>query len=268
MMKKIKIINIVIVVFFVCSILNVNAQNSMKATMLKYDSTYISLQSVVKNIYKKYGANDTNFEAVVPDSIDKLLEKTFLLLEKREKEIDRICQNQNEILAEEEANEWNLKTDSIIKLKHLAFNAHPKIGFSFSGNLYLFSAQYAFVLNQFRTFDFGIGSGIEYINKGGSNIEVVQMPVFLNNNFYLEEFIFLNFDYGFTIPISGSYKNNKNDKIDYDINNLKSNFYFELGLGVLTKSNFGIQLNIKNQALGVPETVSSRSQMFGIKLIF
>jgi hypothetical protein len=267
-MKKFKIINIVIVLFFVVGILNVNAQNSMKANMLKYDSTYIALQSVVKNIYKKYGANDSNFDAIVPDSIDKLLEKTFLLLEKRDKEIDKICQNQNDILAEEEANEWYIKTDSIIKLKQLAFNANPKIGFSFSGNLYLFSAQYAFVLNQYRKFDFGIGSGIEYINKGGSNIEVIQMPVFLNNNFYLEKFIFLNFDYGFTIPISGSYKNSKNDKIDYDIYNLKSNFYFELGLGVLTKSNFGIQLNIRNQALGVPETVNSRSQMFGIKFIF
>jgi hypothetical protein len=41
-----------------------------------------------------------------------------------------------------------------------------------------------------------------------------------------------------------------------------------LGLGVLTKSDFGIQLNIRNQALGVPETVNSRSQMFGIKFIF
>ena len=267
-MKKIKIINIVIALFFVGGILNVNAQNSMKANMFKYDSTYIALQNVIKDIYKKYGANDSSFGGIVPDSVEKLLEKTFLLLEKREKEIDKICQNQNDILAEEEANEWYIKTDSIIKLKQLAFNANPKIGFSFSGNLYLFSAQYAFVLNQYRKFDFGIGSGIEYINKGGSNIEVIQMPVFLNNNFYLEEFIFLNFDYGFTIPISGSYKNSKNDKIDYDIYNLKSNFYFELGLGVLTKSNFGIQLNIRNQALGIPETVNSRSQMFGIKLIF
>jgi hypothetical protein len=94
------------------------------------------------------------------------------------------------------------------------------------------------------------------------------MPVYITNNLFLGKFTFLNFDYGLTVPLSGNYKNAKDDMIDYKPNELNNNMYFDLGLGYLNTSDVGIQFNVRNQSLGVPEPLNQRVWMFGIKLSF
>lgn len=240
-----------------------------RAFLLRTDSTYQRLQNIVKTIYKEYHINDENAtRLVLPDSVNKVLEKTFLLIDKREKEIDKLAKPYAVDQERKDRDDWHLLTDSIIALKKLTWKAQQKIGFGIGHNQGYMSAQYAFILNQYRSFDFGIGSGIEYVNRGSGLVHILQMPVYVTNVFFLNKFVFLNFDYGISIPLSGSFKNNKNEETTYKEAELNNNFYFDIGLGVLDKSDVGIQFNVRNQSLGVPEPLNQRAWMFGFKLSF
>ncbi len=239
-----------------------------KAFLLRTDSTYQRLQNIVKTIYKEYRVNDDNASVVLTDSLNKVLEKTFLLIDKREKEIDKLAKPYAVDQERKDYDDWHLLTDSIIAQKKLTWKAQPKIGLGIGKNQGYMSAQYAFILKQYRSFDFGIGSGIEYVNKESGLVHILQMPVYVTNVLFFDKFIFLNFDYGFTIPLSGSFKNNKDEETAYKEAELNNNFYFDLGLGILNKSDVGIQFNVRNQSLGVPEPLNQRAWMFGLKLSF
>lgn len=267
-MKKIKVINIVIVLIFICNILNVKAQNNLKANMLKYDSAYVAMQNFVRETFKKYDADDTNYTQVFPDSIAKKIEETWRKMEKRELEIEKICQNQLEVQSMQDDEEWNRKADSLILLKNFEWKTTQKIGLGIASNQGFFTLQFAFMASWFRNFDIGIGSGLEYVNRGSRLVEIYQMPFYITNKVFFDKYFFLNFDYGVTIPIAGIYRNSNGNFIDFKDSDLKSNVYFDIGLGGLNQSDLGIQINFRNQSLGVPDPLNQRAWMLGVKLSF
>lgn len=172
------------------------------------------------------------------------------------------------LLKKYEEMKWNNTNDSLIKLKIVSCKPQYKLGFGLIDNQVFFSAQYAFTANWYRNYDIGIGSGIEYVNRGSGLVHVVQIPIYITNNLFLGKFTFLNFDYGINIPFSGNYQNANNNIIVYKQYEFSNNMYFDLGLGYLNKSNMGIQFNARNQSLGVPEPLNQRVWMFGLKLSF
>jgi len=228
------------------------AQSKLELQLMS-DSAKTSMQNTLLEIKTLYGKNTFNY----PDSVEILYLKTIKNSEYREQLINRY----NDI-------RWSQQNDSFAKTTNITWKPQPKLGFGVTDNQAFFSAQYAFKANWYRNYDIGIGSGIEYINRGYGLVQVLQMPVYITNNLFLGKFTFLNFDYGLTIPLSGDYKNAKDENMDYKQNELNNNMYFDLGLGYLNKSNMGIQFNIRNQSLGVPEPLNQRVWMFGLKLSF
>lgn len=228
------------------------AQTNAELQMMS-DSAYATLQNTILGIKTFYGNNTFNY----PDSVKNVYTHTLNKLEYR-----------SQLMARYEAIKWEKRNDFFTKSNKFTWKPQPKLGFGVTDNQSFFSAQYAFTANYYREFDFGIGSGIEYVNRGSGLVQVLQMPVYITNNVFLGRFTFLNFDYGLTIPLSGAYKNAKDETKDYKQNELNNNMYFDLGLGYLNKSNMGIQVNVRNQSLGVPEPLNQRVWMFGLKLLF
>ncbi len=228
------------------------AQSDLELQLMS-DSANAALKNTILEIETLY---DGKFHKC-PDSTITKYYKTLGALSVRK-----------ELIEKYEAIKWDNTTDSLISLKIFTWKPQTKLGFGVTDNQAFFSAQYAFKANWYRNYDIGIGSGIEYVNRGSGLVQVLQMPVYITNNVFLGKFTFLNFDYGLTIPLSGNYKNAKDETIDYKQNEFSNNMYFDLGLGYLNKSNMGIQFNARNQSLGVPEPLNQRVWMFGLKLSF
>lgn len=228
------------------------AQTNAELQMMS-DSAYATLKNTILGIKTFYGNNTFNY----PDSVKNVYTHTLNKLEYR-----------SQLMARYEAINWEKRNDSFAKSNKFTWKPQTKLGFGVTDNQTFFSAQYAFKANWYRNYDIGIGSGLEYVNRGENLVQTIQMPIYITNNVFLDNFTFINFDYGLTIPLSGSYKNATNKMIDYKQNELNNNMYFDLGLGYLNKSNMGIQFNIRNQSLGVPEPLNQRVWMFGLKLSF
>lgn len=244
-----KIVGLLVIILFTKI---ATAQSDLELQLMS-DSAKTTMQNTLLAIKTLYGNNTFNY----PDSVEILYLKTLKNSEYREQLINRY----NDI-------RWSKQNDSFAKITNITWKPQPKLGFGVTDNQTFFTAQYAFIANWYRNYDIGIGSGIEYVNRGSGLVQVLQMPVYFTNNVFLGKFTFLNFDYGLTIPLSGSYKNAKDETIDYKQNELNNNMYFDLGLGYLNKSNMSIQFNIRNQSLGVPEPLNQRVWMFGLKLSF
>lgn len=228
------------------------AQSKLELQLMS-DSANAALKNTILEI-------NTLYKVKYHKCPDSIITKYFKTLE--------VLAVRKELIEKYEALKWDNTIDSLIKLKILTWKPQPKLGFGVTDNQAFFSAQYAFKANWYRNYDIGIGSGVEYVNRGSGLVQVLQMPVYITNNVFLGKFTFLNFDYGLTIPLSGNYKNAKDETIDYKQNELNNNMYFDLGLGYLNKSNMGIQFNARNQSLGVPEPLNQRGWMFGLKLSF
>jgi hypothetical protein len=246
-MKKIVSLLIILLVTKI-----VVAQSNAELQMMS-DSAKTAIQNTIFEIRTLYGNSSSNY----PDSIKNVYLNALNTLEYR-----------SQLIARHEAIKWSQRNDSFAKSNKFACKPQPKLGFGVTENQAFFSAQYAFTANWHRNYNIGIGSGIEYVNRGSGLVQVLQMPVYITNNLFLGKFTFLNFDYGLTVPLSGNYKNAKDDMIDYKPNELNNNMYFDLGLGYLNTSDVGIQFNVRNQSLGVPEPLNQRVWMFGLKLSF
>ncbi len=231
----------------------ISAAQSDLELQLMSDSNKVALQNIILKINTLYGNNELNYSDSIRNQYLNSLDK---------------LSTRRELIEKYEAIKWDDTTDSLIKLKILTWKPQQKLGLGLTDNQAFFSAQYAFIANWYRNYDIGIGSGIEYVNRGSGLVQVIQMPIYITNNIFLGKFTFLNFDYGLNIPLSGNYKNAKDENIDYKQNELNNNMYFDLGLGYLGKSNVGIQFNVRNQSLGVVELLNQRVWMFGLKLSF
>ncbi|MFZ4797040.1 MAG: hypothetical protein ACOYMA_06065 [Bacteroidia bacterium] len=225
--------------------------------LLMSDSAGIALEKALKNIDIKYG-----FEfGSLPDSVAKNYDKLSNIYLRRNFLIEKYNK-------EAEIKIWISKTDSLINLNKTDFKGTGNIGFGISSNQGMFSAQYAFVFSKYRQFDFGIGSGIEYLNRSGGLVQVIQSPVFITNKYFVSRGTFLNLDYGLTIPLSATYKNQNDATIDLKESELKSNYILNFGVGFMTKKDEYFQINFRNNSLGVPEPLNQRVWMFGVKYGF
>lgn len=228
------------------------AQSNLELQIMS-DSAKSAMQNTILEIKTLYGNNSFNYS----DSVKNLYIKTLNSIEYRK-----------QLIAKNEDAKWSQNNDLLSKSNTLTWKPQAKLGFGITDNQAFFSSQYAFKANWYRNYDIGIGSGIEYVNRGSGLVQVLQMPVYITNNLFLGKFTFLNFDYGLTIPLSGGYKNAKDETVEYKQNEINNNMYFDLGLGYLNKLNMGIQFNIRNQSLGIPEPLNQRVWMFGLKLSF
>ena len=253
-MNTIKLLILAILCFYIVGSAMAQTENEK---LLMSDSAGITLEKAIKNHDLKYGFDFSS----IPDSNAKQYDRLIAIKSRR----DLLIENYK-IAAERK--KVNAKTDSMINLNKSDFNGTGNIGLGISSNQGMFSAQYAFVFSKYRQFDFGIGSGIEYINRSEGLVQVIQSPVFITNKYFVSRGTFLNLDYGLTIPLSATYKNQNDATIDLKESDLKSSYFINFGVGFMTKTDQYIQINFRNNSLGVPEPLNQRVWMFGIKYGF
>lgn len=225
--------------------------------LLMSDSAGIALDKALKNIDIRYGFDFGS----IPDSISKQYNKLTAINTKRYFLIEKYNK-------EAEKNNWISKTDSLINLNNTNFKGTGNIGFGLTSNQGMLSVQYAFVFNKYRQFDFGIGTGIEYLNRSGGLVQVIQSPVFITNKYFVSRGTFLNFDYGLSLPLSANYIDQNDKSTDLKESELKSSYFINFGVGFMTKTDEYIQINFRNNSLGVAEPLNQRIWMFGIKYGF
>lgn len=249
--KKMSILKQFILTIFCFFIAGIAIGQTENEKLLMSDSAGIALEKALKNIDIKYG-----FEfGSLPDSISKQYDKLNSINSKRYFLIEKYTN-------ETALKNWKVKTDSLINLNKLEFKVTGNVGFGLSSNQGMLSAQYAFVINKYRQFDIGIGSGIDYLNRSGGLVQVIQSPVFVTNKYFVSRGTFLNLDYGLTIPLSANYKNQNDATINLKESELKSNYFINFGVGFMTKTDEYIQINFRNNSLGVPEPLNQRVWMF------
>jgi hypothetical protein len=212
-----------------------------------------SFRNTILEIRTLYGTNPSKYA-------DSIRTKYFdavqgLTLKEEKEELD-------------ERSKWYKKTDSIISLNKIDVTGQMSINFGLSANQGYVGAQYAFLLYKFMKFDVGIGSGVEYVNRSMGLVQVLQAPVFITNKYFIARHDFLNFDYGFTFPLSANYSDRYDKIISFNESELKSNYFINIGFGRAYSEKSSMQFNIRNQSLGVPEPLNQRVWMFGLKFNF
>lgn len=225
--------------------------------LLMSDSAGISLENALKNHALKYGFDLSS----IPDSNVKQYDRLSALLLKRNLLIEKFNK-------EAAKKNWNTKTDSLIAANKTEFIGTGNISLGLSDNQGMISVQYAFLFSNYRRFDFGIGSGIEYLNRNDGLVQVIQSPVFITNKYFVSKGTFLNLDYGLTIPLSANYKNQKDETVELTENELKLSYFLNFGIGFMTKKENYFEINFRNNSLGMPDPLNQRVWMFGIKYGF
>lgn len=253
-MSILKLFTLSILCFFIAGTAIAQTENQK---LLMSDSAGIALEKALKNIDIKYG-----FEfGSLPDSIAEKYDKLTALNTRRNLLIEQFNKKV-------EMKIWISKTDSLINLNKLEFKVTGNVGFGLSSNQGMLSAQYAFVFNKYRQFDFGIGSGIEYLNRSVGLVQVIQSSVFITNKYFVSRCTFFNLDYGLNIPLLATYKNQNDATIELKESELKSSYFINFGVGFMTKKDEYFQINFRNNSLGVPEPLNQRVWMFGVKYGF
>jgi len=253
-MNTIKLLILAILCFYIVGSAMAQTENEK---LLMSDSAGITLEKAIKNHDLKYGFDFSS----IPDSITQRYNKLIAIKSRRDLLIENFT-----IAAERK--KVNARIDSIINLNKTDFKGTGNISFGLTSNQGMFSAQYAFVFSKYRQFNFGIGSGIEYLNRSEGLVQVIQSPVFITNKYFVSRGTFLNLDYGLSLPLSANYKNQNDATIDLKESELKTSYFISFGVGFMTKKDEYIQINFRNNSLGVPEPLNQRIWMFGIKYGF
>jgi hypothetical protein len=222
--------------------------------LLLSDSFDVMLKSLKIEITNNFGYNSNRYPTQLINSIDRI----NYLLERRKS-----------LTLNQKLSSYEIKEDSIIQSNKIVLKGFTKLGFGTGTNQNFLSAQYAFVLGHYKKAYFGIGSGLEQVslNKDSGSVSLLQAPVYLANYIYLGKMVYINFDYGLTVPLSASYKNFNDKKIDFKESELRNNFYLDFGIG-LQVFELALQLNFRNQSLGIPDDLNQRAWMFGFKIKF
>lgn len=223
---------------------DVMAQTQIDSSVVN-DSAYINAQLTIKSIQQQIRqANSASYEKIV-DSLSLVYQKS--------QEIQKRYEHRN----------WEQQTDSMMQRSKTDVNSMLYVGLLFNGNQLLFSMQNTIVAKRYRKFDIGIGSGIEYLNRGQGLVTLTQAPLFISNRFFVSKMCYAHIDYGFTVPLSGTYKNSNDETVNYKEADLKTNYYLNIGAGILNRKNWSLQISIRNQSLGVPEPLNERKWLIG-----
>ncbi len=214
-------------------------------SLLVNDSAYINAQLTIKSIQQQIRqSNSTSYEKTI-DSLSHIYQKS--------QEIQKQYEHRN----------WEQKTDSMMQRHTTDISSMLFVGLLFNSNQLLFSMQNTIVAKRYRKFDIGIGSGIEYMNRGQGLVTLTQAPLFISNRFFVSKMYYAHIEYGFTVPLSGTYKNSNDKTINYMEADLKTNYYLNIGVGILNRKNWSLQISVRNQSLGVPEPLNERKWLIG-----
>lgn len=166
-----------------------------------------------------------------------------------------------------------VETNSLTIPQNIDFLNYSRIGFMMNFKEACISLNTSFVLRKYRTYDFGIGSGLEYYNRGHGFIQLIQIPFFISNHIYLSRKTYVLFEPGMMVPVSGFYFSDltptagiDGEKIEFKDSELTSSIFYTIGLGVFNRKNYHVEFIMRNQSTGITYPIQKRVNMFGINL--
>lgn len=155
----------------------------------------------------------------------------------------------------------------------LDFTNYTRLGGFLNGKEGCVSFNTSLMIRKFRKYDFGVGSGIEYYNRGLGFIQVMQAPVFLSNHIYVSRQLYFLFEPGIMIPLSGFYYTTYDEvahehegKVELTNTDLKPAFYYNIGIGIYNSNRICFELVLRNQSNGILYPVHERINMVGLNM--
>jgi hypothetical protein len=127
------------------------------------------------------------------------------------------------------------------------------------------------LLSKNRTYESGIGSGIEIVNRGSDFISITQIPFIWTNHFYPDqENIYFLFEAGYIVPIGASYLDDiANIRVDLTTTQLKGTPVVNFGIGFTsTDQKYFGEISLRNQNMGITYPVNDNYLFLGINIGF